>query len=57
MARFADSHFVIEKIVKKNEPVVTVTELDKTNRIKELARLISGEEITETSLKHAESML
>ena len=57
VAQFADTHFLIDKSVSKNEPVVSVTELKKSDRIKEIARLISGKEITETSLKHAESML
>ncbi len=57
VAQFADTHFLIDKSVSENEPVVSVTELNKDSRVKEIARLISGKEITETSLKHAESML
>jgi len=57
VAAFADVHFVISKSPQENSGQMQVAELDKSERIKELARLVSGEKITKTSLMHAEQLL
>ncbi|NJL25968.1 MAG: hypothetical protein HC902_12915 [Calothrix sp. SM1_5_4] len=57
VASFADQHFLIEKNPQKSGVRMTVTELDKDARVQEIARLISGEKISQTSLEHARQLL
>lgn len=58
VAAFADSHFLISKKMHKNSSVsMQVKEIETESRIEELARLISGERITDTSLAHARQLL
>ncbi len=57
VAAFADTHFLIEKSPKKNAVQMNVVELDKKSRVDEVARLISGEKITKTSLQHAKQLI
>lgn len=57
VAACGDVHFSIHKNVEKNSVNMVVTELKSKNRIEEIARLISGEKITKTSLAHAEQLL
>lgn len=57
VAAFADSHFLIEKKIAKNSTQMTVIELSSKDREHEIARLISGEKITKTSLDHAKELL
>ncbi|HVZ60296.1 MAG TPA: DNA repair protein RecN [Terriglobales bacterium] len=61
IASFADQHYVIEKHVagegKAGRTNTTVRRLNGTERTEEIARMLSGAKLTETSLKHAEQML
>ena len=57
IAVFADTHFKIEKIEKGKRPTVIVKKLSKEERIIEIARMLAGEKITESSIKHAEVLL
>lgn len=57
VAAFGDVHFSIQKVTNKNTVQMQITELNKKLRIEEIARLISGEKITKTSLAHAEQLL
>ena len=57
IASRADTHFLIEKKVSEGRTYTGVRELDRTGRIGEIARLISGDSITPTALKNAEEML
>ncbi len=57
VAAFATSHFLIEKTQKKDSVSLKVVELKQKEREEELARLISGETITDTSRKHARQLL
>lgn len=57
IARFADSHLVVEKQAIKGRTRVSVNKLDRTGRIEELARMLTGAEITESARKHAREML
>ncbi|MGE4133330.1 MAG: DNA repair protein RecN [Bdellovibrionales bacterium] len=58
VASFADYHFYIEKSPLKSGHVrMSVIELDSDQRVQEIARLISGEKITTTSLDHARQLL
>jgi DNA repair protein RecN (Recombination protein N) len=57
IASFADQHFVIEKRENSGRTKVSIRQLDSAERPQEVARMMSGEKVTETSLKHAEQML
>ncbi len=57
IAAFADQHFLIEKREKQARTATSVRLLAASDRTEELARMISGATVTETSRKHAEQML
>ncbi|PWT92012.1 MAG: DNA repair protein RecN [Blastocatellia bacterium] len=57
IARFADSHLVVEKQTLKERTKVIVNRLDKNGRVEEIARMLTGAEITESARKHAREML
>ena len=57
VAACGDVHYSINKSAKKDSVSMDVVELKTKTRIAEIARLISGEKITKTSLAHAEQLL
>ncbi len=57
LAALADTHLLIAKAERGGRTYTSVTPLDKVGRTKELARIIGGANITETTLKSAEEML
>ena len=57
VAAFGDTHFYIQKSPAENAVAMEVRDLKKQDRIKEIARLISGEKITKNSLAHATELL
>lgn len=57
VACFGDQHFLISKSPTKKGVQMEVRPLKKSERIEEIARLISGEKITKTSLDHAKQLL
>lgn len=57
VAACGDVHFFIQKAPGKDSVSMDVHELKASQRAKEIARLISGEKITKTSLAHAEQLL
>jgi DNA repair protein RecN (Recombination protein N) len=57
VASFADCHFLIEKTNNRGVVKMSVAQLGKDARVNEIARLISGETISPTSLKHAKQLL
>jgi DNA repair protein RecN (Recombination protein N) len=57
IAALADSHFLISKAVKDNRTFTDIKLLDYDGRLKELARIIGGVEITDTALAHAEELM
>ncbi|HOK23291.1 MAG TPA: DNA repair protein RecN [Candidatus Hydrothermia bacterium] len=57
IAVFADRHFVVEKHIRKNKTTINIRELSREERISELARMLSGEKITDESLRYAENFL
>lgn len=56
IAAMADSHFVIEKTVKQDKTITSVRELSKDAQIEEIARMLGGVSITETTLQNAREM-
>lgn len=57
LAALATTHFLIAKEERDGRTYTSVTPLDKEGRKRELARIIGGANITETTLKSAEEML
>lgn len=57
VAAFGDVHFFIQKASQKDSVAMEIKELKKDTRIQEIARLLSGEKITKTSLAHAKELL
>ena len=57
LAALADTHLLIAKEERDGRTYTTVTPLDREGRKRELARIIGGANITETTLKSAEEML
>ena len=56
IAAMADTHFAIEKSSLEGSAITAIQRLNSPDSILELARLISGSEITETTLQSAEEM-
>jgi len=57
IAAFGDQHFLIEKIEKRGRTQTEVRRMEDSERTQEIARMLSGAKLTETSLKHAEHLL
>lgn len=57
LAALADTHLLISKSERQGRTYTAVTPLDLEGRKKELARIIGGTSITETTLLSAEEML
>jgi len=53
----ADSHFSIYKSSEDNITITRVSKLSFEERIRELARMLGGVSITDTTLRHAKEML
>ena len=54
---YADSHYLIEKAVRDGKTYTGVTLLDLDGRTKEIARITSGGDITQTQLDNALEMI
>ena len=57
MAALANTHMLISKSERDGRTYTSVTPLDREGRKRELARIIGGAKITQTTLKSAEEML
>ena len=57
IASFADRHYLIEKTESGGRTKTFVRPLDAEQRTCEIARMMSGAKLTDSSLKHAEHML
>ena len=57
IAKFGDHHFSISKRVIKGRTKTSITRLTKKERIKEIARMLGGEKITQATLDHAHEMM
>jgi DNA repair protein RecN (Recombination protein N) len=53
IASYADQHLLVEKRVEQGRSVASVTALAKAERVQEIARMLGGESVTDTSLRHA----
>ena len=57
IAGFADAHYFVEKEERKSETFASVAELSESERVDELARMLSGAEVTPAAVKHAHQIL
>jgi len=57
IATFADHHYLIEKREAGGRAKATVRQITGDERTEEVARMLSGAKLTETSRKHAEQMI
>ncbi|MCH4986213.1 DNA repair protein RecN [Macrococcoides goetzii] len=57
VAAISDHHLYIEKKEQDDRTTTSVTELDGESRIKEVARMISGVEVTPLTLEHAAELI
>ena len=56
IASMADRHFKIEKKAENNETLTGIITLDTEGEVSELARMLSGEQITEAVLQNARDL-
>ncbi len=58
IACFADQHYYVEKFERAGRTLIAVAHLaSEKERVRELARMLSGSQITDAVLKHASAML
>ena len=57
IASLPAEHFVVNKEVKNGETFLTVKKLNEEERIEEIARMISGSNITQTTIKQARELM
>ena len=57
IAALADRHFLAEKREVKGRTIAAVRELSGKERVAEIARMLAGEKVPATALKHAETLL
>jgi DNA repair protein RecN (Recombination protein N) len=53
IACYADHHLRADKRVEDGRTLVAVASLAREERIREVARMLGGESVTDTSLRHA----
>lgn len=57
IAAFADQHFLIAKSERLGRTETSVHQMQRGERVEEIARMLSGAKLTDTSLKHAKHLL
>jgi len=57
VAAYADRHYIVKKIEGKDRTESTITPLSKSERLDEIARLLSGDKVTKASIEHAKSLV
>lgn len=57
IAAMADTHFYISKQIKDHKTFTNIEQIDYGARLKEIARMTSGTELSQASLENAEEML
>lgn len=57
IACFADKHFLVKKEQTKDSTKIAVEILEEKNRAEEIARMLSGAKIDDTSLQHAKNLI
>jgi DNA repair protein RecN (Recombination protein N) len=57
IAGLADEHFVVEKLESKKRATTSIRKLTQEERVREVAKLMSGAEVTEAGLKSARELM
>jgi len=57
IAKFGNHHFSVSKNVANGRTKTEINQLSGEDRLEEIARMLGGEEITQTTLDHAREML
>jgi DNA repair protein RecN (Recombination protein N) len=57
IAGVADTHFVVEKVEKNKRSVTRMRKLSLEERVSEVAKLMSGEEVTESGKRSARELM
>jgi DNA repair protein RecN (Recombination protein N) len=57
IAKFGNHHFRIAKTVANGRTSTTISHLSDDQRVEEIARMLGGEQITQTTLAHAQELL
>ncbi len=57
IAAFADQHFLIAKQETRGRTQTDIRRMEEPERVREIARMLSGATLTDTSLRHAENLL
>jgi DNA repair protein RecN (Recombination protein N) len=57
IAAFGNQHIAVDKATKSGRTITRVKTLTSTERVEEIARMLSGEEITPAARKHASELL
>jgi DNA repair protein RecN (Recombination protein N) len=57
VAAFASQHLVVAKRIENHQPSSTVVPVSGEQRVTEIARMLGGEHLSNTTLAHAQEML
>jgi len=57
IARFADTHLRVDKRGERGRTTVGVARLRERERVEEIARMLTGAQITDAARRHAREML
>jgi DNA repair protein RecN (Recombination protein N) len=57
IAAMSDSHYFIQKAKTGDRVTTSVRQLNRKEKVREIARMLAGETITDLSLRHAEEMI
>ena len=57
IAMLADQHYRVDKVSERGRNVTQVTQLSSSERVREIARMLGGQEITPITLQHARELL
>jgi DNA repair protein RecN (Recombination protein N) len=57
IAGFADTHYTVAKSARDGRTVTSKERLSADERVMEIARMLSGEKITETTINHAKEII
>jgi DNA repair protein RecN (Recombination protein N) len=57
IARFAEAHLLVRKEAAAGRTLVSTDRLDRRGRVEEIARMLTGAEITESARRHARELL
>ena len=57
IAGFADAHYFVEKAESEQQTFATLVRLSESERVRELARMLSGAEVTAAALENAQQLI